>query len=652
MLKLKLKWQLLIPILGIVVIGIGALQLFSYWKSSLIVENLISNSITRDSEAASRSLDDRINMVEKSVSNWAKNEKLVEVAEGNLKMVTEVNSFLATALKDFSWFETLALAGPDGNVFASSSPQAIGKNISSRSYFKTSMNGNLGRSKPVASKQTGNPVFVSSVPIRDASGSVCAVLFAAVNLQTIYNEVLAPVKIGANGYAFVLDSNGLIIGHPNKDFVLKLNINKTDFGQVVLSKKTGYHKYFFPEQNQWKAMSFKEVPQTGWIVATTAPLGELMASLDTIRDTSILGTILIVFLAGLVIFVIVGWITKTFGSFVEIFRKIAQGDLRVSLSKKDLNKNDEIGDMARALEEMTSNLTKSISSIGGTTDEMTTGSAELSSSAQTLSQGASEQAASIEEISSNIEEITSSIRQNAENATQTQKIAVQAAADAEQGGKAVLETVNAMKDIADKISIIEDIARQTNLLALNAAIEAARAGEHGKGFAVVAAEVRKLAEHSGKAASEISELSVSSVEVSEKAGEMLGTIIPDIQRTAELVYEISTTCGEQDSGVTQINHAIQQFDSIVQNNASASEEMASTSEQLSAQSDLLRNTVEFFTLNGNGKSSTSSQIIVSSNPKPALQSAATSASQINLQSVKKGFSPSIGSIANDEYERF
>ncbi len=187
-----------------------------------------------------------------------------------------------------------------------------------------------------------------------------------------------------------------------------------------------------------------------------------------------------------------------------------------------------------------------------------------------------------------MEQMASNIRQNADNAQQTEKIAVKSAGDARAGGKAVAETVNAMKQIAEKISIIEEIARQTNLLALNAAIEAARAGEHGKGFAVVAAEVRKLAERSQTAAAEISELSGTSVEVAEKAGEMLEKLVPDIQKTAELVEEISAASNEQNTGAEQINKAIQQLDQVIQQNAGASEELASTSEELSSQAEQLK----------------------------------------------------------------
>ena len=258
-------------------------------------------------------------------------------------------------------------------------------------------------------------------------------------------------------------------------------------------------------------------------------------------------------------------------------REVAGGNLMVDL--KERSANDEL---MKSLIAMVRQLTSVVSEVKAAADNVAAGSLEMSSGAEVLSQGASEQAAAAEEASSSMEQMTSNIRQNAENARQTDKIANKAAEDAQVGGKAVAETVAAMRDIAGKITIIEEIARQTNMLALNAAIEAARAGEHGKGFAVVASEVRKLAERSQQAAREISELSASSVDVAERAGEMLGKILPDIQKTAELVQEINAASKEQDTGAEQINKAIQQLDQVIQQNASAAEEMASTSEELSS----------------------------------------------------------------------
>ncbi|RCK79099.1 MAG: Methyl-accepting chemotaxis protein I (serine chemoreceptor protein) [Candidatus Ozemobacter sibiricus] len=272
-----------------------------------------------------------------------------------------------------------------------------------------------------------------------------------------------------------------------------------------------------------------------------------------------------------------------------IAQQIADGNLCLDIKERSVH--DEL---MRALRQMVTRLTAAVNEIRQAADNVANGSNELSASAETMSSGANQQATAAEEASSSMEEMSSNIQQNADNAAQTEKIARKAAEDAKDGGKAVAETVQAMNEIASKISIIEEIARQTNLLALNAAIEAARAGEHGKGFAVVASEVRKLAERSQLAAGEIRNLSASSVKVAGRAGEMLAKIVPDIQKTAELVQEISAACKEQTTGADQINKAIQQLDQIIQQNAGAAEELASTAEEMTSQAEQMRATISFF----------------------------------------------------------
>ena len=269
--------------------------------------------------------------------------------------------------------------------------------------------------------------------------------------------------------------------------------------------------------------------------------------------------------------------------------EIAKGNLQVQLkerSDKDV--------LVQSLAHMAAKLKDVIHNVKLSIENVASGAQAMSASSEEMSQGATEQAAAAEEASSSVEQMTANIRQNADNAMQTEKIAVQAADDSQVAGQSVGETVDAMKEIAGKILIIEEISRQTNLLALNAAIEAARAGEHGKGFAVVAAEVRKLAERSQKAAGEINELSTSSVEVAERAGSVLAELVPNIQKTAELVQEIAASSREQDAGADQIAKSIQQLDSVIQQNASASEEMASTAEELSGQSEQLAEMIGFF----------------------------------------------------------
>jgi methyl-accepting chemotaxis protein len=243
---------------------------------------------------------------------------------------------------------------------------------------------------------------------------------------------------------------------------------------------------------------------------------------------------------------------------------------------------------------MRGRLTGVILDVKSAAGSVSSGSRQMAASAEQMSDGATRQASNTEEVSSSMEEMDSNIQQNADNAQETEKIAMKAAEDAERGGRAVEQTVEAMRNIAEKITIIEEIARNTNLLALNAAIEAARAGEQGKGFAVVASEVRKLAERSQKAAGEISELSTSSVDVAEEAGTVLRELVPGIRRTSELVQEISASSAEQRAGSQQVNKALAGLDQIVQQNASHAEEMASTAEALSGQAEQLQEVIGFF----------------------------------------------------------
>jgi methyl-accepting chemotaxis protein len=286
-------------------------------------------------------------------------------------------------------------------------------------------------------------------------------------------------------------------------------------------------------------------------------------------------------------------ISRSLNQSVAFAQTITKGNLT---GKLDIRQQDEVGLLADALNGMVSSLKQIISDVHVAADNVASGSEALSAGSEQMSRGTTEQAASAEEASASVEEMSATIKQNADNARQTGQIALKSAADAQESGKAVLETLSAMKEIAARTSIIEEISRQTNLLALNAAIEAARAGEHGKGFAVVAAEVRKLAERSQIAAGEISHLSGSSVQIAEHASAMLEKLVPDIKRTAELVQEISTASREQTSGADQINGAIQQLNQVIQQNAGAAEEMASSSDELSSQAVQLQNSIAFFTL--------------------------------------------------------
>ncbi|MFA6014795.1 MAG: methyl-accepting chemotaxis protein [Gallionellaceae bacterium] len=301
--------------------------------------------------------------------------------------------------------------------------------------------------------------------------------------------------------------------------------------------------------------------------------------------------------------VLVGlWITRTLlrklggepAYVAEVVGKVANGDLTVAVKTRDGDRSS----MLFAVQGMIAQLSQTIGEVRSTADGLASASEEVSATSQNMSQATNEQAASVEETSASVEQMGASIHHNSENAKVTDGMAAQVSMQAKQGGDAVKETVSAMKQIAGKIGIIDDIAYQTNLLALNAAIEAARAGEHGKGFAVVAAEVRKLAERAQVAAQEIGELAGGSVEKAEQAGRLLGEIVPAINKTSELVQEIAAASEEQSSGAAQINTAMNQLNQITQQNASATEELAATAGNMSSQAEHLQQLMGFFTVHG------------------------------------------------------
>jgi methyl-accepting chemotaxis protein len=363
----------------------------------------------------------------------------------------------------------------------------------------------------------------------------------------------------------------------------------------------------------------------------------------------ILGLIIGIIIAISLGFTITRMITSGINKGVTLAENIADGNLAITIDAGLLEQKDEIGQLANSLQKMTEKLREVIGSVIAGSNNIAAASQQMSSTAQEMSQGSTEQASGAEEVSSSMEEMSANIQQNTDNAQQTEVIARQAETGILESSKASEQAVQAMRDIAEKITIIGEISRQTNILALNAAVEAARAGEHGRGFAVVAAEVRKLAERSQVAATEIDKLSKFGVSISEEAGKKLATIVPEIQKTARLVQEIAAASIEQNAGADQVNSAIQQLNQVTQQNAAASEEMATSSEELASQADQLLENVSYFKIDTQQQAAYTKQSYTHKIHKPLAQKTAAPAPKLKSNGVKLKLD---ADHHDEQYERF
>jgi methyl-accepting chemotaxis protein len=549
----------------------------------------------------------------------------VEVPGMNWAMITKMNldealvpqiegrnqDFLTETMAEFGYYD-LFLIHPEGRIFYSVAGESdLDTNIVNGQYADSSLGEavrealetrsfSFGDFRPYE-PSNGEPAAFIAQPLIN-HGEIELVIAAQLPITEINEIMQERTGMGESGETYLIGPDNLMRSDSYLDpenRSVRASFARPETGSVeteaanaALAGETDAR--IITDYNGNPVLSSfapVEVYDTTWALLAEIDEAEVREPVQALVTSVVVAAVVIALVVALIAFLVALSIARPMIKGVAFAETVAAGDLTANL---DVDQKDEIGTLADSLRDMVTRLKGVVGEIRTAGDNIASGSQQMSSSAEEMSQGATEQASSTEEVSSSMEEMDSNIQQNADNASQTEKIAQKAAEDAQQGGSAVHQTVEAMRNIAEKISIIEEIARNTNLLALNAAIEAARAGEHGKGFAVVASEVRKLAERSQKAAAEISDLSTNSVGVAEEAGKLLEALVPDIQKTAELVQEINAASAEQRSGSQQVNKALAQLDQVVQQNASQAEEMSSMAEELSGQADSLQNTIAFF----------------------------------------------------------
>jgi len=639
----SLKRAILLPIIVAIILGVFALVQYVNVTSY----DMSLNNETKAADHQAKSITAALHMfLEDSTATTMSLSGRAEIKDalnGSPEVARKMLTSFAShndALYGIVVFDT------SGKVVAgnlASGQTMVGQDLSSRDYVRQVMNGaeKYVSNTVMKSMVDGAYFFAISAPVMGSEGKPIGGVAIFGSWKKFTSTFIDPVVIGNEGYGFIFDSEGRFIYHPKNESVMLKDFSNEEFVREAITKKNG--TIFYEWEGKEKMMVFHNDPTTGWIVCMSAFNDDLASG--AVRQGRVLlgiGVGIILLVIGIVVVFLNKLVISPVNTSMGTADAMSQGDL---INDVDSDSRNELGVLMRSMGSMIVSLRSVVQNVKHAAEVVAAGSEEIASSAEQMSEGSVEQAASVEEISASMELMANNIANNLETARQTRDIAVRTAHDAEEGGEAVRQTVGAMRDIADRTSIIEEIARQTNLLALNAAIEAARAGEHGKGFAVVAAEVRKLAERSGVAAAEISELTGSSLKVAEKAGSMLEQIVKDIQRNEQLVQEVAAASQEQHESSQQITASIQHLDIVVQKNASFSEELSATSQELSSQAVQLQQTMEFFKIasngNGNGRGRTNVKVVSKSRPYgPVTQP----------QVVRSAAALPAG--MDDEYERF
>jgi len=625
----SLATKLLVALCSVISIALGILVLVVSRQSSRVAEEQANQMVTQMAERYARMVNSELDAALMPVRTLAQTlaaQKAAgladrRLADAALREVAEANPKL---LGIWTTWEPNAFDGLDAKYVNTPGSDATGRYISNWSRgsghialepnidYETEGTGDyylLARKtrretivNPYIYPVGGRPTLITTITVPILlDGKFVGTVGSDISLEQIQKQV-SEITAFEKGYALLVANNGTLVTHPSKERRAKqLGDSPAEaLVKTALSSDTALSGRVHSEVLGAGAIEVVVPIRIGetvtpWALAVFAPLDAVLAPARELREfTMLLGALALLALGGAVLLVI-RRITRPLETISSVATRIANGDLTGRFEHRS---EDEIGVLADAFRSMRDRLAQVIGEVRDGASALSSAASQLSQTSQSLSSRATEQAATFEEMTTNLETMSESIVKNADSSRRVETIAAKGAVDAEKSSRAVAATVDAMKQIASHISIVEEIAYQTNLLALNAAIEAARAGEHGKSFAVVASQVRKLAEGSQTAARQISTVASDSVKIAEQSGQLLQTLVPSIDTTSHLVKDVAATSSEQSSGVRQLNKAMLGLNDVTQQNAAAAEELSSTAEEMAAQAEGLLQLVSFFRVDG------------------------------------------------------